>query len=139
MAIGRTFQESLQKALRGLEIGSDGFDEKTHKIEVIKTELGHPGPNRIWYVGDAFRHEMTIDEIHHLTRAGHDPQKIYAAYHEAVNTKGQPVLILIKSVKAFGLGDAGESKNIAHNAKKLNFSISIDWQIPNQVWNDVFI
>ncbi len=68
MAIGRTFQESLQKALRGLEIGSDGFDEKTHEIEVIKTELGHPGPNRIWYVGDAFRHEMTIDEIYHLTR-----------------------------------------------------------------------
>ena len=55
MAIGRTFQESLQKALRGLETGVDGLDEKTTDREVIETELGDPGPERIWYVADAFR------------------------------------------------------------------------------------
>ncbi|MDE2585532.1 MAG: carbamoyl-phosphate synthase large subunit, partial [Betaproteobacteria bacterium] len=53
MAIGRTLQESLQKALRGLEVGVDGFDEKTTDREVIETELAEPGPERIWYVGDA--------------------------------------------------------------------------------------
>jgi carbamoyl-phosphate synthase large subunit len=67
MAIGRTFQESLQKALRGLEVGVDGFDEKTTDREVIETELAEPGPERIWYVGDAFRIGMSLEEIHRLT------------------------------------------------------------------------
>lgn len=68
MAIGRTFQESLQKALRGLEIGVNGLDEKTTDIETIKAELGHPGPERLWYVADAFRCHISFDEIHALTR-----------------------------------------------------------------------
>ena len=63
MAIGRTFQESLQKALRSLEIGSDGLDEKTGDIETIAAELGDPGPERIWYIADAFRCGMPFDEI----------------------------------------------------------------------------
>lgn len=67
MAIGRTFQESLQKALRGLEIGVNGFDEKTADIEIIKMELGDPGPERIWYVADAFRRAIPFDEIRKLT------------------------------------------------------------------------
>ena len=67
MAIGRTFQESLQKALRGLETGSDGFDEKSTNIENIKSELGNPGSDRIWYVADAFRCNMAFEEIHKLT------------------------------------------------------------------------
>jgi carbamoyl-phosphate synthase large subunit len=54
MAIGRTFQESFQKALRGLEVGVDGMNEKTQDREVLEKELGEPGPERIWYVGDAF-------------------------------------------------------------------------------------
>ncbi|MCC6917208.1 carbamoyl-phosphate synthase large subunit [Nitrosomonas sp.] len=68
MAIGRTFQESLQKALRGLETGVDGLDEKTLDLEVIKAELGHPGPERLWYVADAFRCNIPFDQIHALTR-----------------------------------------------------------------------
>src|SRR5690242_19668613 len=64
MAIGRTFQESLQKALRGLEIGVDGLDEKTTDIETVAAELAYPGPERIWYVADAFRCGMAFDEIH---------------------------------------------------------------------------
>lgn len=67
MAIGRTFQESLQKALRGLETGVDGLDEKTDNLETIQTELANPGPERIWYVADAFRHNLSLEEIHQLT------------------------------------------------------------------------
>lgn len=68
MAIGRTFQESLQKALRGLETGVDGLDEKTTDTEIIKAELGHPGPERLWYIADAFRCNIPFEEIHALTR-----------------------------------------------------------------------
>jgi len=67
MAIGRTFQESLQKALRGLEVGSDGLDEKTTDREIIGTELGDPGPDRIWYIADAMRAGMSQAEIFSLT------------------------------------------------------------------------
>jgi len=68
MAIGRTFQESLQKALRGLESGADGFDEKTNDRDRIEEELGDAGPEQIWYVADAFRCGMSIDEVYQLTR-----------------------------------------------------------------------
>jgi carbamoyl-phosphate synthase large subunit len=68
MAIGRTFQESFQKALRGLEVGVDGLNEKTTDREKIEEELGEPGPDRIWYVGDAFAQGFTLEEVHQLTR-----------------------------------------------------------------------
>ncbi|MBK5105617.1 MAG: carbamoyl-phosphate synthase large subunit, partial [Burkholderiales bacterium] len=67
MAIGRTFQESLQKALRGLETGADGLDEKTTDLDVLETELGDPGPERIWYVADAFRCGLSFEQIHRDT------------------------------------------------------------------------
>ena len=68
MAIGRTFQESFQKALRGLEVGVDGMNEKTKDRELLEKELGEPGPDRIWYVGDAFAAGWTVDEVHQLTK-----------------------------------------------------------------------
>jgi carbamoyl-phosphate synthase large subunit len=68
MAIGRTFQESFQKALRGLEVGVDGLNEKTKDREKLEEELGEPGPERIWYVGDAFAQGFTLEEVHQLTR-----------------------------------------------------------------------
>ncbi len=67
MAIGRTFQESFQKALRGLEVGVDGLDEKTTNIDEVITEIKAPGPERIWYVGDAFRLGMSLEEVHEHT------------------------------------------------------------------------
>lgn len=67
MAIGRTFQESFQKALRGLEVGVDGMNEKTTDREVLEKELGAPGPDRIWYVGDAFAQGFSLEEVHQLT------------------------------------------------------------------------
>ena len=63
MAIGRTFQESFQKALRGLEDGSDGLNEMSIDKEEIIKELREPGPKRIWFLGDAFRQGLSIDEI----------------------------------------------------------------------------
>ncbi|MGA7949123.1 MAG: carbamoyl-phosphate synthase large subunit [Thiobacillaceae bacterium] len=68
MAIGRTFQESLQKALRGLEVGADGLDEKTSDKDVIEAELGDAGAERVWYVADAFRAGMMLEQIHAQTR-----------------------------------------------------------------------
>jgi len=67
MAIGRTFQESFQKALRGLEVGVDGLNQKTTDREKLQVELGEPGPERIWYVGDAFAQGFSLDEVHNLT------------------------------------------------------------------------
>ena len=68
MAIGRNFQESFQKALRGLEVGVDGLNQRTTDRETIEKELGEPGPERIWYVGDAFENGFTLEEVYRLTR-----------------------------------------------------------------------
>jgi len=68
MAIGRTFQESFQKALRGLEVGVDGLDEKTTDSDTITKEMGVPGPERIWYVGDAFRIGMSVEEVYDISK-----------------------------------------------------------------------
>ena len=67
MAIGRTFQESFQKALRGLEVGVDGLNQKTTDRREIEEELGEPGPERIWYVGDAFENGFSLEEVQRLT------------------------------------------------------------------------
>ncbi len=63
---------------------------------------------------------MSDEEIWELRRGGLDPQKVFAAYAQAVKHTGQPVVILAKTVKGFGLGDAGESQNTAHNTKKMS-------------------
>jgi carbamoyl-phosphate synthase large subunit len=68
MAMGRTFQESFQKALRGLEVGVYGLDEIECDREELETELANPGPQRIWYVGQAFREGKSLDEVFALTR-----------------------------------------------------------------------
>ena len=67
MAIGRTFQESFQKALRGLETGVDGLDEFTTDRDTMEAEMGNPGAERIWYVADAMRAGMSLEEIHALS------------------------------------------------------------------------
>jgi len=63
---------------------------------------------------------LTDDQIHKLLRGGHDPMKVYAAYKAAVEHKGAPTVILAKTVKGYGLGEAGEGRNITHQQKKLN-------------------
>lgn len=64
--------------------------------------------------------DMSDEEIFQLNRGGHDPQKVYAAYAEAVEHKAQPTVILAQTVKGYGLGAAGESANITHSVKKLD-------------------
>ncbi|HHW63499.1 MAG TPA: carbamoyl-phosphate synthase large subunit [Rhodocyclaceae bacterium] len=68
MAMGRSFQESFQKALRGLEVGAYGLDEIEADSADLEHELSSAGPQRIWYVGQAFREGMTLDQVHNLTK-----------------------------------------------------------------------
>ena len=68
MAIGRTFQESLQKALRGLEVGVDGFNLKSVDPDKIGDELAYPRAERLWYVADAFGIGMSVEELHGYTK-----------------------------------------------------------------------
>ncbi|MCP1119793.1 carbamoyl-phosphate synthase large subunit [Robbsia andropogonis] len=67
MAIGRTFQESFQKALRGLEVGVDGLDEKSTDRDEIIQEISDAGPDRIWYLADAFRIGLSVQEVYEET------------------------------------------------------------------------
>ncbi len=64
--------------------------------------------------------DLSDEQIHKLTRGGHDPAKVYAAYKAAVEHKGAPTVILAKTIKGYGLGEAGEGRNITHQQKKLN-------------------
>jgi pyruvate dehydrogenase E1 component len=66
---------------------------------------------------------MSDDEIWRLNRGGHDPVKVYAAYKKASETKGKPTVILAKTVKGYGMGEAAEGKNIAHGVKKVDTSV----------------
>ncbi len=63
---------------------------------------------------------LSDEDIWRLNRGGHDPHKVFAAYHQASNHRGQPTVILCKTVKGYGMGDAGEGKNITHQQKKMN-------------------
>ena len=63
---------------------------------------------------------LTDDDIYRLNRGGHDPFKVYAAYHAAMHHQGEPTVILAKTVKGYGMGDAGESENDTHQVKKLD-------------------
>jgi pyruvate dehydrogenase E1 component len=67
--------------------------------------------------------DMSDDEIWKLTRGGHDPSKVYAAYAAAVKHRGQPTLILAKTVKGYGMGEAGEGQNITHQQKKMGEAV----------------
>ena len=63
---------------------------------------------------------LSDDQVQKIKRGGHDPDKVYAAYQAAVHTEGRPTVILAKTIKGYGLGEAGEGRNITHNNKKLN-------------------
>lgn len=99
MAIGRNFQESLQKALRGLEVGVCGFDEKVsldtaNAKDKILVELKVPGPERIWYVADAFRHGFSLDEVFEATKID---RWFLVQIQDIINTENQ--------IKTMGFGD----------------------------------
>ncbi|MBL1278422.1 MAG: pyruvate dehydrogenase (acetyl-transferring), homodimeric type [Ectothiorhodospiraceae bacterium] len=72
--------------------------------------------------------KMSDDDIWRLNRGGHDPHKVFAAYHAAVNTNGQPTVILAQTVKGYGMGSAGEAQNRTHSQKKLQDDEMIDFR-----------
>ena len=99
MAIGRNFQESVQKALRGLEVGVSGFDEKievgtANAKDIILKELKVPGPERICYVADAFRHGFSLDDVFEATKID---RWFLIQIEDIVKTEAQ--------VKTLGFGD----------------------------------
>ena len=72
--------------------------------------------------------DLTDEDIYRLNRGGHDPYKVYAAYHAAAQHKGQPTIILAKTIKGYGLGLAGEAQNITHSVKKLDIEALKDFR-----------
>ena len=72
--------------------------------------------------------DMSDEDIMNLNRGGHDPYKVFAAYHEAVNHKGQPTVILAQTVKGYGTGKSGEAKNPTHSMKKLAMDDLIEFR-----------
>ena len=124
MAIGRTFQESLQKALRGLEIDVDGFTEQLiDKDEIIK-ELREPGPNRLWFLGDAFRIGLSIEEIFQHSKI--DPWFLYQI-KELIEIEEKIKKMNIKSlnkevlfdIKRKGFSDSRISRLIGKQSKDI--------------------
>ncbi|MGE0010616.1 MAG: carbamoyl-phosphate synthase large subunit [Azoarcus sp.] len=102
MAMGRTFQESFQKALRGLEVGVYGLDEVEADSEDLERELASPGPERIWYVGQAFREGMTQEQVFNLTKI--DPWFL-AQIEDLVLTEKALVGRSLKAIQAIEMRD----------------------------------
>ena len=118
MAIGRTFQESLQKALRGLETGKEGLDEildetlsEEEARSILRRELSEPGSERIWYVADAFRAGWTLEEVYELCKIDYWFLSQIAALIELENELRSTHLSALdsyamKSLKRKGFSDA---------------------------------
>ena len=129
MAMGRTFQESLQKALRGLEVGVTGLDsivdmEDPELHAILRRELSVPGAERIWYIADAFRAGMTRDEIHQLTKIDHwFLIQIEDLYNEAEQLRKMGFAQLDRAqmlrLKRKGFSDARLAKLLAISEKEV--------------------
>ncbi|HMX99857.1 MAG TPA: carbamoyl-phosphate synthase large subunit [Agitococcus sp.] len=116
MAIGRTFQESVQKALRGLEVGADGFSPKLNLAapeseDKLRHELKNPGPDRIWYIGDAFRAGLSVEQVYE-----------YSAVDPWFLVQIEDIIKAEAQVKQ--LGFAGCSRDVLWGLKRKGFSDS---------------
>ena len=116
MSIGRTFKESLQKALRSLEIGSAGLEPVEANIDAIKSKLKTPNAERIWYIAQALRQGMGVDEIYEITWV--DPwflnnmrqivemeERIRAETQESGSAEGKNFLAILRNAKEYGFSD----------------------------------
>ncbi|MCX7913188.1 MAG: carbamoyl-phosphate synthase large subunit [Thermodesulfovibrionales bacterium] len=110
MAIGRTFKESLQKALRSLEIGSSGFEEVDANLEEIRAKLKIPNPDRIWYIAQAFRKGLSAEEIYSLSKI--DPWFLFNI---------QQIVQLEKRIKASS-SDIHNDPDLLRKAKEYGYS-----------------
>lgn len=119
MAIGRTFKESLQKAMRSLEVDSSGFEPQTSDKKVITEKLKVPNSERLWYLADAYRSGMDTEEIYDLTRI--DPwflnniKQIVDMENELRLSKGKPDSERIKTAKEYGFSDTRMSELIGNS------------------------
>lgn len=105
-ALVRAMTATVDGVFQKFSVESGEFIRKTlHKIDPRITKL-------IEHLSD--------EQLRKMKRGGHDPIKVYAAYHAAVNHTGSPTVILAKTVKGYGLGESGEGKNVTHQQKKLN-------------------
>ncbi|MDP2795331.1 MAG: carbamoyl-phosphate synthase large subunit [Sulfurisoma sp.] len=119
MAMGRTFQESLQKALRGLEVSVYGLDEIEAEREEIAHELANPGAQRIWYLGQAFRSGFTFDEIFQLTKI--DPWFL-VQIEEIVNIEGE---ISGRALDSFGAEELRGLKRKGFSDRRIAQKVSV--------------
>jgi carbamoyl-phosphate synthase large subunit len=120
MAMGRTFQESFQKALRGLEVGAYGLDEVEADEEDLEHELANPGPQRIWYVGQAFREGMGFDKVQQLTRI--DPWFL-AQIEDIVATEKS---LAGRSLKGLGATELRDLKQKGFSDRRLSKLLNTD-------------
>ena len=120
MAMGRTFQESFQKALRGLEVGAYGLDEVETDREDLESELTNPGAERIWYVGQAFREGYTREEVFNFTRI--DPWFL-AQIEDIVLTEKS---LGGRSLKAIKVGELRELKRKGFSDRRLARLLATD-------------
>ena len=110
-------KDASGKLVAKLEGTVDGEFQRlsTAPGDVIREEFFGPDPELRELVAD-----MTDEQIEKLRRGGHDPQKVYAAYKTATERNGRPTVVLAQTIKGYGLGEAGEGKMVAHNAKKMS-------------------
>jgi carbamoyl-phosphate synthase large subunit len=113
MAIGRTFKESLQKALRGLEVGVDGFNLKTVDPDSIADQLAYPRGERLWYVADAFGIGMSVDELYALTKID---RWFLAQIKEIVDLE---LALEKRTLEAIGADDLRELKRMGFADRRL--------------------
>ena len=120
MAIGRTFQESLQKALRGLEVGVDGFNLKTVDTDKIGDELAYPRAERLWYVADAFGIGMTLEEVHQHTRI--DPWFL-AQIKEIVDVE---LVLETRTLDSLAAAEIRQLKRMGFSDRRLAHLLKVD-------------
>src|SRR5437762_7118798 len=113
MAIGRTFQESLQKALRGLEAGVDGFNLKTVDPQTIADELAYPRGERLWYVADALAIGMPLEEVYSHTKID---RWFLAQIKEIVDTE---LAIEKRALADLSAGELREFKRMGFSDRRL--------------------
>ncbi len=130
MAIGRTFKESLHKAIRSLEIDSSGFEPKTREVELIREKLRTPNSERLWYLADAFRCGMDIEEIFGLTFIDRwflrNIEQIVQMEKALGSSPGELNGHLIRRAKEYGFSDiriaelSGKSQDEVRNLRQEN-------------------